>query len=486
MNAHIPTRLMVPTIAAWLFLASLAFLRAADSPVAYPLRHAFPDPGTNRPAGAQHGSAVAVDGNIAVVGAPLDDLGAADSGVVHVYSTISGAMLYTLTNPAPFTADHFGVAVAVSGTKVVVGADQDHGAPNNAGIAYVYDLSRANPTLPVFTLTNPAPAARDAFGAAVSISGTLVVVGAPADRTARAGHAYAYDLSSLTPTLPAITLTNSSPVAEDNFGVAVAISGTLAVVGANQGGDDPGQAFIFDLASPNPTFPVVTPRVLSTNGRFGNAVSISGNRVVIGARAHITVGTGDSQGIAFVYDLSGPDPSTPWLTLPNPKPQTSDFFGTAVSISGDRVVIGASGDNIGGDSSGSAYLYDLTSSTPTVPVVTLNNPTPAAGDSFGAGVALDNTTILVGTPGDDANGADRGAAYVFRPTPVLSIRVSQVELCWSSLNGAVYQLQYRSDLTTNTWVSLDMQITGDGMVTCVTDVVPFGQPQRYYRVQEVQ
>ena len=60
------------------------------------------------------------------------------------------------------------------------------------------------PTVPVATLNNPGPAAGDQFGKSVAISGTRVVVGAYADDTGAtdAGSAYVYDLSSGTPTVP--------------------------------------------------------------------------------------------------------------------------------------------------------------------------------------------------------------------------------------------------------------------------------------------
>ena len=66
-------------------------------------------------------------------------------------------------------------------------------------------------------------------------------------------------------------------------------------------------------------------------------------------------------------------------TLNNPGPAEGDQFGESVAISGTRVVVGAIRDDTGATDAGSAYVYDLSSGTPTVPVATLNNPGPAAG-----------------------------------------------------------------------------------------------------------
>ena len=65
--------------------------------------------------------------------------------------------------------------------------------------------------------------------------------------------------------------------------------------------------------------------------------------------------------------------------------------------------------------------------------------------------------------------------------PSASIRVSQVELCSPTVTNVVYQLQYRSSLTTNAWVNLGSQIAGTGSNICVTDAVAAGQPRRFYR-----
>lgn len=121
----------------------------------FSLQHSLLNPGTNAQAGPQQGYKVAADGNLAVVAAPFDDVAASDSGLVRVYDATTGALLHTLVNPRPAAGDSFGTAVAISGLGVVVGAAnhaQDTETPD-VGIAYVYDLGRISPTIPVLTLT---------------------------------------------------------------------------------------------------------------------------------------------------------------------------------------------------------------------------------------------------------------------------------------------------------------------------------------------
>jgi hypothetical protein len=124
-----------------------------------------------------------------------------------------------------------------------------------------------------------------------------------------------------------------------------------------------------------------------------------------------------------VYDLASATPTVPAATLNNPHPEGSpasgtwqpDHFGTSVAISGTRVVVGAPYENAAADG-GIAYVYELDSPEPTVPVATLTNPSPGGYDRFGLSSAIDGTTIVVGDPFDNTTAPDRGAAYVFGPS----------------------------------------------------------------------
>ena len=70
----------------------------------------------------------------------------------------------------------------------------------------------------------------------------------------------------------------------------------------------------------------------------------------------------------------------------------------------------------------------------------------------------------------------------FEPPPLVTIRASQVEVCWNSISNLTYQAEYRSDLTTNVWTSLVNCVRGTGATSCILDPVVVGQPQRLYRV----
>jgi len=134
---------------------------------------------------------------------------------------------------------------------------------------------------------------------------------------------------------------------------------------------------------------------------FGVSAAISGSRVIVGARGD---NTGAAQaGSAYVYDISNAAPRVPVIVLTNPSPAAADYFGQAVGISGNRAVVGAYLDNTGATDAGSAYIFDLANATPTVPVSTLANPSPAMNDYFGFSVAIDDGGVWLGAPSGAAN-----------------------------------------------------------------------------------
>ena len=183
---------------------------------------------------SQFGFSVAISGARVVVGAPFDIVSDLSAGTAYVYDLSSATPtvpVATLNNPDAEGSDQFGSSVAISETRVIVGAFADDTGAGNAGSAYVYDLPQQRP---VATLNNPGPAASDQFGFSVAVSGSRVVVGAYQDDAGEtnAGSAYVYDLSSGSPTVPTATLNNPAPAAHDFFGNSVAISGTRVVVGA--------------------------------------------------------------------------------------------------------------------------------------------------------------------------------------------------------------------------------------------------------------
>jgi hypothetical protein len=71
-----------------------------------------------------------------------------------------------------------------------------------------------------------------------------------------------------------------------------------------------------------------------------------------------------------------------------------------------------------------------------------------------------------------------------RPDLLTEIRVASVDICWQGLSNQIYQVQYSSTLTTNSWVNLGNPIVGNG-ANCVTDIARDTE-RRFYRIVDAQ
>jgi hypothetical protein len=71
------------------------------------------------------------------------------------------------------------------------------------------------------------------------------------------------------------------------------------------------------------------------------------------------------------------------------------------------------------------------------------------------------------------------------PDPLVSIRVSQILVCWESEIDQFYQLEYSSAVTEGEWVPLGAELPGDGDTLCVNDLVSPDEPRRFYRVRRI-
>ena len=69
-----------------------------------------------------------------------------------------------------------------------------------------------------------------------------------------------------------------------------------------------------------------------------------------------------------------------------------------MAVSGNLVIVGASGDSTGAAQAGSVYVFDAATGNL---LRTLNNPTPEASDYFGYSVALSGNLMIVGAYSDD-------------------------------------------------------------------------------------
>jgi len=180
--------------------------------------------------------ALASDGNRLVVGATGEDTAGMKAGKVYIYEWNGGAYVEVaqLTASDAVVHDQFGRSVALSGNRLVVGAHYEDTAGVNAGKVYVYEWNGVA-YIEVAQLTASDASAWDVFGTSVALSGNRLVVGAQYQDTAgmKAGKVYVYDWNSDTCACDEVAqLTASDTHGYDYFGSSVALSGNRLVLGA--------------------------------------------------------------------------------------------------------------------------------------------------------------------------------------------------------------------------------------------------------------
>lgn len=315
--------------------------------------------------------------------------------------------------------DQFANAVALSGSLAVVG---DSSYSSGQGDAYVFSESGGSWSQTA-ELSASDGAGGDAFGQSVTIAGDTIVVGAP-DHTVSSnttqGTAYVFTESGGTWS-QTDELTASDGAAGDKFGSSVALFDTTAIIGAIDHtvgtNSDQGVAYVFTGSGSAWTQAAeLTASDGAANDQFGDAVAISGTTAVIGAAKHAVSGNAD-QGAAYVFSESGSAwAQTTELTATGGA--SGDEFGSSVAISGSTIVVGAPAKTVSSHADqGAVYVFGESGSTWTQ-ISELTASDGSANDTFGDSVALSGTTAIVGADNHTVSShTDQGGAYVFNMTP---------------------------------------------------------------------
>ncbi len=459
--------------------------------------------------GDQLGLGVALDGNRLAIGAfGSDGLGNqyVDTGSVYLYSftdaVFSGASRLTqiakelnggaqLATPVlPTQADWFASAVALDGTRLAIGSPGDDGfgnTLNNVGSVYLFTFTdtafnggslqstigkgyTGGKNINLDTLLS-----NDQFGASVSLDGNRLAVGAPY-RDSYRGSVYLFTFSDAVFNGGALASTlgygytgtkdvNLTQVgANDRFGSAVSLDGTRLAVGAqyddgsvNVAGDS-GSAYLFTFSDTvfnggslqstigkNYTGGKNYNLALDNNDWFGSGIELDGNRLAIGASGDDDPGNGSSD-TGAVYLFSFTDSVFNGATLESTIGKgytggknidvvnlgTQDYFGTAASLNGNRLAVGAYSDDGQGNvlnASGAIYLFSFTDAAfngGTLESTIGKGYTGGknydfsaltADDQSGWSVSLDGNRLAIGARYDDGVGNnfayETGAVHLF-------------------------------------------------------------------------
>ncbi len=377
------------------------------------------------------GYSVDISENTIIAGAYYKSDSGYCSGSAYVFEKPSTGWVDDTTETAKLIAsdeveyDYFGYSVSISGSTVVVGSYGDDDNGSSSGSAYVFEKPTSGWANMVETakLTASDGEYYDYFGYSVSISDSVIVVGAH-----RKDNDYVYSSGSVyvfeKPTTGWANITESAMLNAsdkedyDYLGCAVSISGNTIVAGAygdDDNGTDAGSAYLFEKSSDDwsgseEAYKTTAPVYLNSKSNlYGYSVAMDGDYAVVGA-----YGYNSNTGNAYVLHKNGSE----WEQVAVLKASDGDadyFFGYSVSISGSTIVIGCYGDDDNGYSSGSVYIYEKPEQgwIDTTETAKLLPSDGAFYDYFGYSVSISGSTIVVGSLYDDENGSSSGSAYVF-------------------------------------------------------------------------
>ena len=316
------------------------------------------------------GTAVAIEGDLALIGAfGHQHDGQSGSGSAYVFrydgaTWLEEQELFASDGGVP---DNFGISVSLSGDIAVIGArlDDDNGA--NSGSAYVF---RFDPETQRWVEEQKLLASDGVgghfFGQSVAVQGDLAIIGANGhddacrnDPICDSGAAYVFRYDPKTSTwIETQKLLASDAMWQDSLGDSVALFDDVLVIGAHatdDNGFNSGSAYVFRFDSKTSAW-IEEQKLLASDGaggdQLGRSVAIDGDTVVVGASA-----SNASTGAAYVFRF---DPEAlAWIeqaqVFPQPNAWTN-FYGRSVAIDGETAVIGAHGED---QQRGASYIYNL-------------------------------------------------------------------------------------------------------------------------------
>ena len=452
------------------------------------------------------GISMASSGETLVVGAPLNDRLATEAGAAFVYTRnpiqANWIQQASLTAINPGHGDRFGSAVAIDGDTMLVGAPyEDSSEPSSEGIGGFIDDDETSSAGAVYVfgretddetgevtwrhqayIKAPVRSRSDYFGYSVAISGDTIIVGSINETRLglSPGGAHVYVRGNEGWRHQASFF--GSLLQEAQFGLSVAIDGDLVVVGAPGETTSTGAAYLFERSGEEwQRTARLTAPVRDRRDQFGWSVSTDGETIAIGADGEDSPYSGiggnmddnslESAGAVYLFDRSDGE----WglrTFLKASNPQSSASFGNSVMVEGDRLVVGAPNESGGGSGvnslpdrhqpkfrSGSAYLF-VREDGEWRQTTYFKSDDPSEQSGFGSEVTFSGESVLVSVPHPSST-TRTGAVHVFDPTVDTIPHLSSISKSGESILvtippafGLRIGVEYSPDLSPGSWIEL--------------------------------
>ena len=371
------------------------------------------------------GQSVDIDGELAVIGSHGDNGG---RGAAYIIERDAAGLWSIIKKLSPLGLDpfdYFGEVVAISGDTVVVSAALDDDSASDSGAIYVYQRNNGgfdNWGL-VKKLFHSDATAWDWFGHGVSISNDTIIAGAlRKNNNTGASYVFERNQGGLNNWGETAKLIASDGAQIDKFGYAVSINNNTIIVGSyahDSNGVDSGSAYIFERNIGGSNQWGERKKLIASDASdgdwFGFSVAIDGDTIVIGAQKNDDISINNGSAYIFERDSGGLNQWGETVKLISSDISDRDLFGYSVSISDDVIVVGALTEDFGQLNTGSAYIFERSggSNGQWGEIAKIGANDPKKGDSFARSVAIDRSYIVVGASLDDTIGNNSGSIHIF-------------------------------------------------------------------------
>lgn len=343
---------------------------------------------------SRFGAAVAISGNVVLVGAPRHDAGGFDDrGQVRIFQRAGDTWNAVGSVEGASAGANFGASLTISGDIVVVGAP-------GANEARVYRLVGT-------TLTQVTSLAGGVGENAIG----LAVAATPGTVFAGGANALVYRNGSGTTWSAQFSISPSDP-ARASFGASLAVANGQLLVG------DPGQVFgtgaVYTGAdSGGGTWGVTNKFTQAGARRFGEAVGWRAPNVAFVGAPASSAGPVIEAGNVQVRSTAGAGSELQLLAASSPI--AAESFGAALAVAGPVLLVGSPHDATAG-TAGAVHVFRCQAggTSPCAGGQRVQAAGGAAGDRFGAAIATDGTLAVVGAPRfDPAGSTDAGSIFLY-------------------------------------------------------------------------
>jgi len=310
--------------------------------------------------------------------------------------------------------DRFGKAVSLSNDWIAIGANRDDNANgSNSGSVYVYKYENLN-IIEEFHLIPFDGESNDYFGKSLSIYNNWLLVSSIYDNVngEKSGSAYVYYFDGYDWIFHS-KLVPEDGAAFDRFGYCVDIYNNVIAIGSvydDDMGEDSGSVYIYRLE--NDQWNLESKLLSDTQEEgdfFGATLSLNSNIIAVGAVYDDVMGSNSGSVSLFSYDNNTWSETEKIVAFDG---MEYDFFGNAIDLNNDRLIIGSFHDNNSYQNSGSVYVYDINQNNQVDLIDKITAFDEALNDNFGQSVAIYEHYFSVGSLNDD-NGLNSGAVYLY-------------------------------------------------------------------------